>query len=159
MNNVTQLIRMVRWAVLLVWPMTTWAAANTIGSVLGAVTASDWVSVFILTFVSGLVALLHRVRKSLEAAAAAAHGAQASSEDQQLIPWRWFAVCHMTGAMFVGIVTFFVCSSFGVEPYSEAAIISLLSWTGAKLADRAAGALSDSVLARLSSMVGAGKSA
>lgn len=130
-------IRSLRVAVLLLWPLAVYAAGESLGSTLGAVTGADWVSLLALSFVSGLVALLHRLRRSMEAQARLAAGQPAAADDdRQLIDWRVFAVCHMAGAMLVGFIAFALCEAGDLNSYLEAALIALASWGGAKFADR-----------------------
>lgn len=139
--------RLMQAGVFCLWPISTFAAGASLGATLGSVTVADWMSLVTLSFVSGLVALLNRVRKSLEAAATGTLGT-----DQQLIPWWLFAVCHMAGAMFIGTMAFFVCEWLDLNSYLEALIIALFSWSGAKLADKWADTLSDGLLSRFTAI-------
>ncbi|MGV8823956.1 phage holin family protein [Methylibium petroleiphilum] len=141
---------MVRAVILVLWPITTWAAGESLGTTLGAVTLADWLSLVILSTVSGLVALLHRVRRSFEAEALRQAGQPAAEADRQLIDWRIFATCHMSGAILVGFIVFALCEALDINNYLEAACIALASWGGAKFADRWADGLSD----RISSAIG-----
>ena len=118
-------VAMLRACTLTLWPIATWAAGESLGATLGAVTLADWLSLFLLSGVSGLVALLHRVRRSLEAAAMNEQGAE-----RQLISWWLFALCHMAGAIFVGAVAFMLCEAGDLNNYFEAAVIALSSWRG-----------------------------
>lgn len=138
-----------RALVLALWPITVLAAGESLGATLGAVTVADWLSLAVLSGVSGLVALLHRVRRSFEAAALAAPGAPITDE-RQLIDWRLFAAAHMAGAMFVGVLAFLLCEAADINSFLEAAGIALASWSGAKLADRWADAFGD----RVSGLIG-----
>lgn len=136
---------MVRAVVLALWPLTTLAAGESLGATLGAVTLADWLSLSILSTVSGLVALLHRVRRSFEAEAQRSAGQPVTEADRQLIDWRIFALCHMTAAVLVGFIAFALCEALDINNYLEAAAIALASWGGAKFADRWADGLSDRV--------------
>lgn len=141
---------MVRAVVLLLWPLSTLAASESLGATLGAVTLADWLSVVMLSAVSGLVALLHRMRRSMEAEALRQAGQPVTEADRQLIDWRVFALCHMSGAMLVGFIAFALCEALDINNYLEAACIALASWGGAKFADRWADGLSD----RISTAIG-----
>lgn len=145
---------MLRVFVLTLWPIATLAAGENLGSTLGAITLADWLSLLTLTFVSGLVALLHRVRKSLEAAALHADGKEVEPMDLQRIPWWLFALCHMAGAMFVGTLMFFACEWLDLNSHLEALSIALAAWRGAKFADQWADGLSDGVMNRISAVFG-----
>ena len=141
-----------RAIVLALWPVSVFAAGQSIGATLGEVTVADWLSLAMLSTVSGLVALLQRVRASVEAAVHAAAGRTVRDEDRVLIDWRLFATAHMAGALFVGFVAFLLCEAVGMNSYLAAAVIALASWSGAKLADRWADAVGD----RLSGVIGTG---
>lgn len=130
--------------------MSALAAGGSLGSTLGAVTPADWVSIVLLSVVSGLVALLHRVRRSFEYDALVQAGRAADVADQQLIDWRIFAAVHMAGAVFVGFVAFLLGSWMEINSYLQAAFIALSSWGGAKVADRWADTLSE----RFTSVIG-----
>lgn len=145
-------IAMLRAITLCLWPVATFAAGESLGATLGTITLADWLSLFLLSGVSGLVALLHRVRRSLEAAALNEPGGE-----RQLISWWLFALCHMAGALFVGAVAFMVCEAADINNYLEAAAIALSSWSGAKAADKWADGMSDGVLGRIGALFNGGK--
>lgn len=121
---------------LLLWPLTTWAAGASLGQTFGAITLADWLVLLVLSTVSGLVALLHRLRLSMEAAAAQAANLPAADADRVRIPWPVFALCHMAGALFTGLLAFLACEALDLGSYWEAAAIALASWSGAKVADK-----------------------
>lgn len=145
------MLNMMRTVLLVAWPVSAFAATQSLGNALTSISSSDWASLVTLSFISGLVALLYRVRKSLEAAAA--HNKN-DDADLQLIPWWIFAAAHMAGAMFVGALLFFLCEWLGVNPFLEAAVIALASWSGAKLADKLADGLSGNLVSRVSGAFG-----
>lgn len=148
--NARDAVRMMQMIVICLWPVATLAAGQSLGAALTGITFLDWMSLITLSFVSGLVALLYRVRKSLEAAALMAAGKDAVASDQQRIPWWIFASVHMAGAMFVGVLSFFICEWLDWNSFLEAAAIALASWSGAKLADNLADGFSEGVIARVS---------
>lgn len=150
-------VRMMQTCVLCMWPVACLAATQSLGSALAGVSFLDWMSLITLSFVSGLVALLYRVRKSLEAAATeaaliAAGKTQPIYDQQQRIAWWIFASIHMAGAMFVGVLSFFIGEWLDLNSFLEAAGIALASWSGAKLADNLADGLSDGVVSRARAM-------
>lgn len=149
--NTREWVSMIRVLLLALWPITTLAAGASLGATLGSITLADYLALFTLSGVSGLVALLHRVRRSLEAAALNETGG-----DRQLIDWRAFAVAHMAAAMFAGGLVFLVCEAGDVNSYLEAAFIAAGSFSGAKYVDRLADGLSDVVLGRISALFGGG---
>lgn len=143
---------MLRVVVISLWPVTTWAASQSLGDALYGIGFKDWVALLLLTNVSGLVALLTRVRKSLEAAALIADGQVADKADQVLIPWWFFALIHMLGAVFAGIIVFFIGEAYDWNSYIEAPAIALVSWGGAKYVDKWADGIGDTVAGRISSL-------
>lgn len=148
--TVDDTLRMMQAVVVLsLWPITTLAATQSLGDALYGIGLRDWISLLLLTNVSGLVALLTRVRKSLEAVALMARGQTVDAADIQLVPWWFFALVHMLGAMFVGALMFFVAEYWDWNSYIEAPAIALTSWGGAKYVDRLADAWSDSLINRL----------
>jgi hypothetical protein len=147
-------VTMLRVVGFFLWPITTLAASQSLGDAMYGIGFKDWVSVFLLTSVSGLVALLTRVRKSLEAAALLKRGDDAQTSDLQLIPWWFFAVIHMAGAMFVGALAFFVCQFFDLNSYLEAPVIALVSWGGAKRVDKWADSISDGLADKITALIG-----
>lgn len=149
MRDAIRALAALKAIIMLLWPVTAWAAGASLGQTFGAITLSDWLVLLVLSTVSGLVALLNRVRISLEAVAAEAAGQPHQAGDRVRIAWPVFAACHMTGALFVGALAFFGCEAFDLNTYLEAALIALASWSGAKLADRFADVASDRVAALL----------
>lgn len=162
--SATDAIRMMQVVVVSLWPVATLAASQSLGSTLTGVSVLDWMSLVTLSFVSGLVALLYRVRKSLEAAAVeaaliAAHKtqpiyAQSIYDQQQRIPWWIFASAHMAGAMFVGVLFFFLGEWLELNSFLEAAVIALASWGGAKIADNVADVFNDGLIAKAKAIFG-----
>lgn len=152
--SVADAVAMLRVVALFLWPTTILAASQGLGDAMYGITLRDWISLFLLTSVSGLVALLTRVRKSLEAAALMERGDDDRRDDLQLIPWWVFAVIHMAGAMFVGTLAFFACEYFDFNSYLEAPMIALISWSGAKYVDTFADALSDGAASKIGAFFG-----
>lgn len=150
----TDALVMLRTVVFCLWPVTTLAAGQSLGDALYGVGFKDWIALLLLTNVSGLVALLTRVRRSLEAAAKQAAGQSVDQADRQLIPWWFFALIHMLGAMFVGACTFFIGEWLDLNSYLEALAIALTSWGGAKYVDKWADALSDGFVNKLTAVIG-----
>ncbi len=151
-------LMMMRVVVLTLWPVTAWAAGESLslGATLGTVSVADWLSLVVLSAFSGLVALLHRVRRNFEAVALEqlGFGTPQTSLNLQRIDWRLFAAAHMAGAMFVGALAFLICEAFDIGPYLEAAAIALASWSGAKLADQLADVVSDGFISRVGGAIG-----
>lgn len=152
-------VSMLHAVIFALWPIAGMAAGESLGATLGSVTLADWLSLFVLSSVSGLVALLHRVRRSLEAAALHEAGDQSVPiAERQLIDWRVFALAHMAGAMFVGALAFLICEAGDLNSYMEAAVIAVASWSGAKFADKLADGMSDGVLGRMSALLNSNRS-
>lgn len=159
MNEKMHNIAVLRGIVLCMWPITGYAASQSLGATLGSVSAADWFSLLLLSGASGLVALLHRVQRQLEAAELERLGLPGNGEKQVHISWKFFALCHMTGALFMGTLCFFACEAAGdfINNYMEAAMIALISWSGAKFVDKYADRLSENALSRISGVFGSKK--
>ena len=153
-------VKLLQTFVLFLWPVTVLAAGQSLGEAIYGIGFKDWVALLLLTNVSGLVALLTRVRKSLEAAArTAARLAKGlpvdeAEPDLQLIPWWFFALIHMLGAMFAGTLIFFFTEWLDWNSYLQAPSIALVSWGGAKYVDKWADTISDGAAERLASVFG-----
>ena len=138
------------------WPLTgaTLASSIGLGATMNQVHLADWLWLTVLAGVSGIISLLHRVRSLLEEAAAALGDAPPTSTDPsrnaRLAGWKMFAACHMTGALFVGAVVFFLLESIPTNPMIEAPAIAVCSWAGAKVADTWASAFGDRIMDVLS---------
>ncbi len=130
-------------AALIAWPVTTWAAGNSLGDTFSSISLLDWLVLFALATFSGLVALLHRVKRSYEAAARQAAGLPADDADRVLINVWLFATFHFPGAWFMGFIGFLIGEAFGWNPHLESVVIAFAAWGGAKVAERLADAASD----------------
>ncbi len=159
MNEIRRQIATVRGIVLCMWPATGYAASQSLGATLGAVSAADWISLILLSGASGLVALLHRIQRNLEASELERLGLPGNGEKRVHISWKFFALCHMTGALFMGALGFFACEAAGdwINNYMEAALIALISWSGAKFVDKYADRLSENALEKISGVFGGKK--
>ena len=142
--------------VLFIWPLTGAAVAASpgLGAAMNMIQPADWFWLFALSGISGLVSLLHRVRSMLEEAAAALGKEPPNSTDpsggSRGVGWRMFAACHMTGAMFVGPVVFFLLESVHTNPMLEVPAIAVCSWAGSKVADKWVSAFGDRIMGVLS---------
>lgn len=145
----------IRFLTVLLWPFSVWASGATLGSVMTGHSASDWGALFLLTTVSGLVALLNRVRKSMEADALMKLGLPFNQEDKMLLGWKWFAVFHMAGSYILGLVVFMIAEHQDWDSYVEALGITLAAWIGAKGMDILAGAWTDRLQGLVSALGGA----
>ena len=156
MNENMHKIAVLRAIALCMWPVTGYAASQSLGATLGAVSAADWISLMLLSGASGLVALLHRVQRQLEAAELHRLGMPSNGEKMLHISWKFFATCHMAGAFFMGSLGFFICEAAGdfINNYMEAALIALISWSGAKFVDKYADRLSEGALSKIAGVFG-----
>ena len=113
--------------VYLLWPATAWATGITLGTTLNDVPALAWVMVLILSTVSGLAALLNRLKTEMPA---------------RLVP---FVAAHMLGSLVAGVLTFFISESSDIADMAEAVAIGLASYAGAALMDKWAAKFADKV--------------
>lgn len=133
------IIRTLHVIALILWPLSAAAAAGSLGSTLASHTFMDWASVGLLSTVSGLVALLSRVKKNMEAAILEAAGEPYEKTDKLLLSWQRFAVFHMAGCYMAGFLGFFLGEHLGWDGYLHAIGISVFAWLGAALLDAMAG--------------------
>ena len=153
-----QAVTVVLW---LLWPLTTFAAGVTLGQTLASVPLNAWVSVLVLSVVSGLMALLQRMTHvtQIEAHMSSLAGHLDSTNielyhelSQELerirLPqgWRVFVTWHMAGAVLMGSLIFFVIEATDLNDFVEAAAIALGAYGGARLFDRASKAFGARVL-------------
>lgn len=102
----------------LLWPVTCWATAITLGETMRTVPTLAWLMVLVLSAVSGLAALLSRLR------------------DQAPERLTLFVVSHMLGSLVAGLLVFFICEGADINDFTEAVAIALAAYAGAKLIDR-----------------------
>ena len=100
------------------WPATTWAAQITLGETLATVPALAWLMVFILSTVSGLAALLNRLK---------------TDTPDNL---KTFVAAHMLGSWLSGALVFFALEAADLADFSEAVGIALAAYAGARLMER-----------------------
>jgi hypothetical protein len=129
----------------LLWPATTYAASVTLGDTLGQVPAFAWIVVFGLSFVSGLVSLLQRIKDEMRTV---------EGEATLRRSWRWYTAAHMLGALFVGLMAFMIAEGVGIGDFYEAVFIAALSWGGARVMDKLADGLTDGIVNRIVALIG-----
>ena len=100
------------------WPITAWATAITLGETMSGVPLLAWLMVSVLSTVSGLAALLSRLRDD--------------TPPRLLV----FVVSHMLGSIVSGFVVFLACEGANLDDFVEAVSIALAGYAGAKLMDR-----------------------
>lgn len=141
----------------MLWPLCTWAASVTLGTTLGSVPLNAWVAVFLLSSVSGLLALLQRANAAMtiesQIAALQRGGMPASDEIGKLhlqlarvqLPggWRVFVTWHMAGSLVMGALAFLVLEATEQNDFVEAVLIALCSYGGAVMVDRLSTAVQD----------------
>lgn len=152
--NYLRAITLITW---ILWPLSTWAASVTLGQSLGEVPLSAWVAVFVLSTVSGLLALLQRANAALtleqQILALQKGGVAAADEIGRLslelarlqLPsgWRVFVTWHMAGSIVMGILAFLVLEATEQNDFVEAVLIALCSYGGAVMVDRLSTAVQD----------------
>jgi hypothetical protein len=130
---------------LLMWPAVTWAAAVTLGNTLNSIPPSALMIIFVLATVSGIVSLLQRLKDEMM---------KPEGETQIRRAWRWFAVAHLSGALFVGMIAFMIAEAANIKDFYEAVFIAVLAYAGARAMDRMADGVTDGVINRLVTLVG-----
>lgn len=124
---------------LILWPIAALAAGESLSSAFTSYSIADYLAVLLVSTVSGLVALIHRIRKDLESRALEAAGKSYDVSDRVLIDWRLFAAFHMTGSYMAGLIVFMLCEYMDYDSHLEAICIALGAWVGAKLMEVLAG--------------------
>lgn len=133
------IIGVLQFFMVMLWPMTALAASDSLGRAFTQHTLSDWLALLALSTVSGLVALLHRIRKNLEAEILSSGGKPFAECDLIILGWKVFAAFHMVGSYMAGFIGFFLGGHFGMDPYLHALTIAFFAWMGASLLDKIAG--------------------
>lgn len=133
-----ELLHTAQLVVMCMWPMTAFAAADSLSRVFTTHSTADWVALILLATVSGLVALLNRIRKNLEVETLEKHGKAFDEHDRLILSWKVFAGFHMTGSYMAGFIAFMLGEHFGVDGYLHALIIAFFAWMGAAVIDRMA---------------------
>lgn len=114
--------------VLCLWAPSAYATSVTLGSSLAGVPLLAWALVSVLSTVSGLAALLNKLKNG-------------QPERTGL-----FIASHMLGSMLAGALTFLTLSGFGgINDFLQTVIISIGAYAGATLLDSAADTLSSRV--------------
>lgn len=132
-------ISVLYFSLIAMWPMCAVAAGTTLGDALSSHSIADWMAVLLLATVSGLVAFLNRVRKHMEAEALEKLGQEFDAKDKMLLDWKPFAALHMAGSYMSALLAFLLSEHAELGSYMEAISISLAAWAGAKLMDMLAG--------------------
>lgn len=102
----------------LLWPTTAWATGITLGTTLTEVPILAWLMVIILSAVSGLAALLNRIKVDAP------------------VNLFVFVLAHMMGSLLAGFVTFFMAEGANLPDMAEAPAIALAAYAGAALMDK-----------------------
>lgn len=133
-----ELLYTAQLVVMCMWPMTAFAAADSLSRAFTSHSIADWVALVLLATVSGLVALLNRVRKNLEVEVLEKVGKTFDEQDRLVLSWKIFAWFHMAGSYMAGFVAFMLGEHFGLDSYLHALIIAFFAWMGAAVIDRMA---------------------
>lgn len=133
-----ELLHAAQLVVLFMWPMAALAAADSLSRAFTSHSSADWIALMLLATVSGLVALLNRIRKSLEAETLEKVGKKFEEQDRLILSWKVFAGFHMMGSYMAGFIAFMLGEHFGLDSYLHALIIAFFAWMGAAVIDRMA---------------------
>lgn len=115
-----QTIFCLKVVIYLLWPTCAWATGVTLGETLATVPALAWTMVFMLSTISGLAALLNRLK------------------DDTPKKLRLFVTSHMLGSALAGLLIFFMSTGAGVADFYQAGLIATAAYAGAKFLDAAA---------------------
>lgn len=116
-TNEKQTIFCLKIFIYMLWPTCAWATGVTLGETLATVPFLAWVMVFMLSTISGLAALLNRLK------------------DETPAKPRLFIAAHMLGSVVAGLLIFFSLTGTGVGDFAIAAAISTAAYAGARFLD------------------------
>ena len=119
-KNENQTLNCLKAIVYLLWPATAWATGVTLGDTLATVPLLAWVMVFMLSTVSGLAALLNRLK------------------DNTPLKLPLFVASHMLGSALSGLLMFFMSTGAGLGDFYQAGLIAIAAYAGATFLDAAA---------------------
>lgn len=115
-------------------------AAGTVDKALSDVTSREWLYIIVLSTFAGVSSLLYRIDASQRAVIARAHGElfKPSAIIRSSMPL--FISSHMTGAIFIGIATFFIgqAQTFILDGNMLIGAIYVMAFGGAQTAERTA---------------------
>lgn len=118
MTRNTTVLSCLKLIIYLLWPTTAWATGITLGTTLTEVPLLAWLMVIILSAVSGLAALLNRIKVDTP------------------VNLTVFVLAHMLGSIVAGVVTFFLSEGADLPDMAEAPAIALAAYAGAALMDK-----------------------
>lgn len=118
MTRNTTVLSCLKLIIYLLWPTTAWATGITLGTTLTEVPLLAWLMVIILSAVSGLAALLNRIKVDTP------------------VNLTVFVLAHMLGSIVAGVVTFFLSEGADLLDMAEAPAIALAAYAGAALMDK-----------------------
>lgn len=109
------------------WPTTVWAASITLGDTMRGVPLLAWLMVLIVSTLSGLAALLNRIKTDM--------------------PPRLglYITAHMAGSLLAGLLAFLVGEQADLADMTEAVSIALAAYAGAALMDKWAARFTEKV--------------
>ena len=114
----TSVLMCLKGIVYLLWPTTVFAASITLGDTLHNVPLLAWLMVVIVSTLSGLAALLNRIKADMP---------------PRLV---LFVLAHMGGSLLAGVLTFWVSEAADIADMAEAVSIALAAYAGAALMDK-----------------------
>lgn len=117
----------IKTIVYMLWPTAVFAASITLGDTLHEVPLLAWLMVLIVSTLSGLAALLNRIKNDMP---------------QNL---ALFVIAHMAGSLLAGLLTFLACEQADLADMAEAVSIALAAYAGAALMDKWAAKFADKI--------------
>jgi CDP-diglyceride synthetase len=120
-----RLLRTVHWvAFCTLWPPTLWAATITFGDSMRAITGASIVGWLLLSTLSGVTALFHRIDRELK------------RTGRRLPNPGIFVAAHLFGSWTAGAFAYFAGESFGAPGLATASSIIVFSFAGAALLEK-----------------------
>lgn len=123
-KELTQTLVVAKLALLMLWPVSAWAATLTFGGQMAQIPLLDLAMTLILSILSGVTALVHAMKQEYEKSGA--------------IPrLGLFVASKLLGSIVAGLLMFFGADSWDIPSTRLAAAIILCSFGGTWLIERA----------------------
>lgn len=116
----TRILIFLKGIIYVLWPATVWASGLALNDAMKAVPLFAWLTVFVISMLAGLAALLNRLR------------------DEMPPRLGLFIGAHMVSSLLAGVLTFFISERADLDGMTEAISVALAAYAGAAALDKLA---------------------